>query len=179
MAVLRQHGGFGKWVLTLTPVWPTPDGPQDAYDLTLTTEGKTVYSRRKSGKEWLTGRRHRIDQLAHAFQYAAQVVDAQDGISLSDEVAWFDKYLFVYEDAYWIDVVFQRGSDARGVKTIALRCFLRIDPDSETGLERFVVARFHCSAAECEQFGRTLRAECDAADVRSKELGFVLEDDNN
>ncbi len=175
MAVLRQHGGFGNWALALTPVWPTLDGPQDAYDLVLTTEGRTVYNRRQSAKEWITGRRHRIDQLAHAFQYATQVVDAQDSIKRSEEVAWFNKHRYVHEDAYWIEVIFQ-GRTVNGVKSIILTCFLRTDPDPETGLERFVVARFACSAAACEQFGVTLRAECDAADAHSKELGFKLDD---
>jgi hypothetical protein len=179
LAVLRQHGGFGKWEVTITPVWPTLDGPQDAYDVTLTTEGKMVYSRRQSGQEWVTGRRYRIDKLAHAFQYAGLVIDAQDSINLAEEVAWFDKHLFVHEDAYWIEIVFQGRTNARGVKIITLNCFLRIDPDPETGLERFVVTRFACSAAECEQFGITLRAECDAVEARSKELGFVLEDDED
>ena len=169
-------------MLTLTPVWPTLRGPQDAYDLILTTEGKTVYDHQHSAKEWVTGRRHRIDELAHAFQYAAQVVDAQDRIDQagrhgSEEVAWFDKYRFIHEDAYWIEIVFQGRTNAKGVKLIILNCFLRIDPDPQTGLERFVAARFACSAAECEQFGITLRAECDNADARRKELGFVLDDD--
>ena len=180
MAILHQTGGRGNYVLSIIPVWSTLEGPHDAYDLTLILEGRTLYNRRHSGKEWLSGHWVMID-LACDFQYASQLIGIEPDFTYNDkgEIEHSYKPRSTHADAYWIEIVLTGLTLASGIKGVILSCFLRVDPDPETGMERFIVVRFKSSLEECEQFGETCGPSVRPLSCGAGNLGCRLKRNEN
>lgn len=160
-------------LFSITPVTPAPDGPRDAYDITLSPDDKgQTLSVRGNVHGWQLDHYY-FERIASAFAKVAELPGKTQGISICGSK---EEPTVIYLNAVWIHILVWSGQSDYTMNRINVNIFLLDEFYRErTGEKRFLEWGLSTTVEEARKFGDELMQELNEAKRLRRELRIETE----